>query len=161
MVLSVYERRRIGALSVLTLFALTIFSFAAGGASPTTSTTTTTTVPPVVEEEVPESVILGGPPPIAPSGSAAVAYPATSPNSITGRATFTAFGYSSNPVCFSAMTPVGVQLTVTNINNGRSIKCTSAFAVSVPVGVTVQLNSTQFTQLADLIDAPIPVKITW
>jgi hypothetical protein len=25
----------------------------------------------------------------------------------------------------------------------------------------VQLNSTQFTQLADLIDAPIPVKITW
>ena len=160
MVLSVYERRRIGALSVLTLFALTIFSFAAGGASTTTSTTTTT-VPPVVEEEVPESVILGGPPPIAPSGSAAVAYPATSPNSITGRATFTAFGYSSNPVCFSAMTPVGVQLTVTNINNRRSIKCTSAFAVSVPAGVTVQLNSTQFTQLADLIDAPIPVKINW
>ena len=160
MVLSVYERRRIGALSVLTLFALTIFSFAAGGASTTTSTTTTT-VPPVVEEEVPESVILGGPPPIAPSGSAAVAYPATSPNSITGRATFTAFGSSSNPVCFSAMTPVGVQLTVTNINNGRSIKCTSAFAVSVPAGVTVQLNSTQFTQLADLIDAPIPVKINW
>ena len=39
MVLSVYERRRIGALSVLTLFALTIFSFAAGGASSTTSTT--------------------------------------------------------------------------------------------------------------------------
>jgi hypothetical protein len=59
------------------------------------------------------------------------------------------------------MTPVGVQLTVTNINNGRSIKCTSAFGVSVPAGVTVQLNSTQFTLLADLIDAPIPVKITW
>ena len=160
MVLSVYERRRIGALSVLTLFALTIFSFAAGGASSTTSTTTTT-VPPVVEEDSPESVILGGPPPIAPSGSAAVAYPATSPNSLTGRASFTAFGYSSNPVCFSAMTPVGVQLTITNINNGRSVKCTSAFGSSIPAGVSVQLNSTQFTQLADLIDAPIPVKITW
>ena len=160
MVLSVYERRRIGALSVLTLFALTIFSFAAGGASSTTSTTTTT-IPPVVEQEIPESVILGGPPPIAPSGSAAVAYPAISPNTLTGRATFTAFGYSSNPVCFSAMTPVGVQLTITNINNGRSVKCTSAFGSSVPAGITVQLNSTQFTQLADLIDAPIPVKITW
>lgn len=160
MVLSVYERRRIGALSVLTLFALTIFSFAAGGASSPTSTTTTT-VPPVVEKEIPESVILGGPPPIAPSGSAAVAYPATSPNSLTGRASFTAFGYSSNPVCFSAMTPVGVQLTITNINNGRSVKCTSAFGSSIPAGVSVQLNSNQFTQLADLIDAPIPVKITW
>jgi len=159
-VLSVYERRRIGALSVLTLFALTIFSFAAGGASSPTSTTTTT-VPPVVEKEIPESVILGGPPPIAPSGSAAVAYPATSPNSLTGRASFTAFGYSSNPVCFSAMTPVGVQLTITNINNGRSVKCTSAFGSSIPAGVSVQLNSNQFTQLADLIDAPIPVKITW
>jgi hypothetical protein len=159
-VLSVYERRRIGALFVLTLFALTLFGVAAGGGSSTT-TTTTTTVPPVIEEEVPESVILGGPPPIAPSGSAAVAYPATSPNSITGRATFTALGYSSNPVCFSAMTPVGVQLTITNINNGRSVKCTSAFGSSVPAGVSVQLNSTQFTQLADLIDAPIPVKITW
>lgn len=160
MVLSVYERRRIGALSVLTLFALTVFSFASGGASSTASTTSTT-VPPVVEEEIPESVILGGPPPIAPSGSAAVAFPATSPNSLTGKATFTALGYSSNPVCFSAMTPVGAQLTVTNINNGRSIKCTSAFGSSVPVGVTVQLNSKQFTQLADLVDAPIPVKITW
>jgi hypothetical protein len=159
-VLSVYERRRIGALSILTLFALTIFSFAAGGSSSTTSTTTTT-VPPVVEDEVPESVILGGPPPLSPTGSAAVAFPATSPNSLTGRATFTAFGYSSNPVCFSAMTPVGVQLTITNINNGRSVKCTSAFGSSVPTGVSVQLNSTQFTQLADLIDAPIPVKITW
>ena len=115
----------------------------------------------VVEDEIPESVILGGPPPIAPSGSAAVAYPATSSNSITGRATFTELGYSSNPVCFSAITPVGVQLTITNINNGRSLKCTSAFGVNVPAGVTVQLNSTQFTQLADLIDAPIPVKITW
>ena len=114
-----------------------------------------------MEEEIPESVILGGPPPIAPSGSAAVAYPATSNNSITGRATFTELGYSSNPVCFSAITPVGAQLTITNINNGRSIKCTSAFGVNVPAGVTVQLNSTQFTQLADLIDAPIPVKITW
>jgi hypothetical protein len=41
------------------------------------------------------------------------------------------------------------------------VKCTSAFGVNVPAGVTVQLNSTQFTQLADLIDAPIPVKITW
>ena len=160
MVLSVYERRRIGALSVLTLFALTIFSFAAGGASSTTSTTTTT-IPPVVEQEIPESVILGGPPPIAPSGSAAVAYPAISPNTLTGRATFTALGYSSNPVCFSAMTPVGVQLTNPNNNNGRSVKCTSAFGSSVPAGITVQLNSTQFTQLADLIDAPIPVKITW
>ena len=160
MVLSVYERRRIGALSVLTLFALSVFSFAAGGSSSSTSTTTTT-VPPVVEDEIPESVILGGPPPIAPSGSAAVAYPATSSNSITGRATFTELGYSSNPVCFSAITPVGVHLTITNINNGRSLKCTSAFGVNVPAGVTVQLNSTQFTQLADLIDAPIPVKITW
>ena len=160
MVLSVYERRRIGALSVLTLFALTVFSFAAGGSSSSTSTTTTT-IPPVVEDEIPESVILGGPPPIAPSGSAAVAYPATSNNTITGRATFTELGYSSNPVCFSAITPVGVHLTITNINNGRSLKCTSAFGVNVPAGVTVQLNSTQFTQLADLIDAPIPVKITW
>ena len=161
MVLSVYERRRIGALFVLTLFALTLFGVAAGGGSSTTTTTTTTTVPPVVEDEVPESVILGGPPPLSPTGSAAVAFPATSPNSLTGRATFTAFGYSSNPVCFSAMTPVGVQLTITNINNGRSVKCTSAFGSSVPAGVSVQLNSTQFTQLADLIDAPIPVKITW
>jgi len=121
-VLSVYERRRIGALSVLTLFALTIFSFAAGGASSTTSTTTTT-IPPVVEQEIPESVILGGPPPIAPSGSAAVAYPAISPNTLTGRATFTALGYSSNPVCFSAMTPVGVQLTITNINIRPELSC--------------------------------------
>jgi hypothetical protein len=127
--------------------ALTIVSFGVGAGGSTT-TTTTTTVPPVIEVDIPESVILGGPPPIAPTGSAAVAYPSSS-------------GNSSRPVCFSPMTPVGVQLTITNINNGRSVKCTSAFGVNVPAGVTLQMHSSQFTQLADLIDAPIPVKITW
>lgn len=161
MALSVYERRRIGALAVFTLMALTIISFGVGASSSTTTTTTTTTVPPVVEIDIPESVILGGPPPIAPLGSAAVAYPSSSGNSLTGKATFTEYGYSSRPVCFSPMTPVGVQLTITNTNNGRSVTCTSVFGVNVPAGVTLQMHSSQFTQFADLIDAPIPVKITW
>ena len=60
------------------------------------STTTYTTVPPIVEDSVPVPVILGGPAALPPSGTAAIAQPATSANEYTGTATFTVLGYTCN-----------------------------------------------------------------
>jgi hypothetical protein len=52
----------------------------------------------------------------------------------------------------------GVELTVVNLDNNRSITCTATLA---PIGSTSQLvmSSAQFAQIADLTDAPIPVEI--
>lgn len=164
MALSIYERRRATVLAVVTVAVLG-FAWANraddSSATVTESTITATTSPPIVDESIPDPVILGGPAPLAPSGSAAIAYPAVDPNEQTGLATFSSLGYTQSPVCYSTVVPAGASITVTNVNNGRNVKCTSVFSLLVPPGMAVMLHSTVFTKIANLIDAPIPVKITW
>jgi hypothetical protein len=164
--LSVYERRRIivlGAVTILALTALRITGFGGGDAN-TTSATATTTTPSstiVTDDSVPDPVILGGPAPLAPSGSAAIAYPATTGNELSGLATFSNLGYTQTPVCYSTQVPAGAIVTVTNVNNGRTVKCTSVYSLLVPPGMTIMLHNSVFTDIANLNDAPLPVKITW
>ena len=161
MALSVYERRRATVLAVVTVVVLGIAwgNRSDGEATTTESVVTTTTA--LVDESIPDPVILGGPAPIAPSGSAAIAYPAVNPNERTGVATFSNLGYTQTAVCYSTVVPAGASVTVTNVNNGRTVKCTSVYSLLVPSGVDIMLHSSVFTKIANLIDAPIPVKISW
>lgn len=161
MALSVYERRRATVLAVVTVVVLGIAwgNRSDGEATTTESVVTTTTA--LVDESIPDPVILGGPAPIAPSGSAAIAYPAVNPNERTGVATFSNLGYTQTAVCYSTVVPAGATVTVTNVNNGRTVKCTSVYSLLVPSGMDIMLHSSVFTKIANLIDAPIPVKISW
>lgn len=161
MALSVYERRRATVLAVITVVVLGIAwgNRSDGEATTTESVVTTTTA--LVDESIPDPVILGGPAPLAPSGSAAIAYPAVNPNEKTGVATFSNLGYTQTAVCYSTVVPAGASVTVTNVNNGRTVKCTSVYSLLVPSGVDIMLHSSVFTKIANLIDAPIPVKISW
>ena len=144
------------------MLALVIVRSTTGDSNDTTSETTTfTTVPPIVEDSVPVPVILGGPAALPPSGTAAIAKPATSANEYTGTATFTVLGYTERAVCYSTTVPQGQNLVVTNINNGQSIKCLSVYSTLVPPGIAIVLHQSVFVKLSDLIDAPIPVKVTW
>ena len=161
MALSVYERRRATVLAVVTVVVLGIAwgNRSDGEATTTESVVTTTTA--LVDESIPDPVILGGPAPLAPSGSAAIAYPAVNPNEKTGVATFSNLGYTQTAVCYSTVVPAGATVTVTNVNNGRTVKCTSVYSLLVPSGMDIMLHSSVFTKIANLIDAPIPVKISW
>jgi hypothetical protein len=161
--LSVFERRRIVVLSIVSMLAFVVVRSTTGGSddSAVETTTTFTTVPPIVEDSVPVPVILGGPAALPPSGTAAIAKPATSANEYTGTATFTVLGYTERAVCYSTTVPQGQNLVVTNINNGQSIKCLSVYSTLVPPGITIVLHQSVFVKLSDLIDAPIPVKVTW
>lgn len=163
MPLSVFERRRIVVLSIVSMLALVVVRSTTGGSanSAVETTTTFTTVPPIVEDSVPVPVILGGPAALPPSGTAAIAKPATSANEYTGTATFTVLGYTERAVCYSTTVPQGQNLVVTNINNGQSIKCLSVYSTLVPPGIAIVLHQSVFVKLSDLIDAPIPVKVTW
>lgn len=163
MPLSVFERRRIVVLSIVSMLAFVVVRSTTGGSddSAVETTTTFTTVPPIVEDSVPVPVILGGPAALPPSGTAAIAKPATSANEYTGTATFTVLGYTERAVCYSTTVPQGQNLVVTNINNGQSIKCLSVYSTLVPPGITIVLHQSVFVKLSDLIDAPIPVKVTW
>ncbi len=163
MVLSVFERRRIAVLAALTLIIMfTVRSFNNDSESAATTTVAiASTVPPIDETEIPSPVILGGPAPLAPTGSAAIAYPATETDVITGTASYSNLGYTQTAVCYSIEAPIGRTVTVTNINNGRSVTCLNVFSLLVPNGVTVILHTSVFIKLADLVDSPIPVKISW
>lgn len=163
MPLSVFERRRIVVLSIVSMLALVVVRSTTGGSDEQVaeSTTTYTTVPPIVEDSIPVPVILGGPAALPPSGTAAIAKPATSANEYTGTATFTVLGYTERAVCYSTTVPQGQNLVVTNINNGQSIKCLSVYSTLVPPGIAIVLHQSVFVKLSDLIDAPIPVKVTW
>lgn len=163
MPLSVFERRRIVVLSIVSMLAFVVVRSTTGGSddSAVETTTTFTTVPPIVEDSVPVPVILGGPAALPPSGTAAIAKPATSANEYTGTATFTVLGYTERAVCYSTTVPQGQNLVVTNINNGQSIKCLSVYSTLVPPGIAIVLHQSVFVKLSDLIDAPIPVKVTW
>jgi hypothetical protein len=123
--------------------------------------TTTSSTAPSGEEEIPAPVFLGGPAPIAPTGSAAIAYPQMIGQSVTGRATYSNLGYAESPVCSSIDAPIGITITVTNINNGRRITCTNVFSLLIPAGISMVLHTTVFEKLADVVDAPIPVTISW
>jgi hypothetical protein len=161
-VLSVFERRRIVVLTALTLIIMfTVRGFNSSESAATTTVVIATTVPPIDETEIPAPVILGGPAPLAPTGSAAIAYPAAQTDVITGTAAYSNLGYTETAVCYSIEAPIGRVVTVTNINNGRSISCTNVFSLLVPNGVTILLHTTVFIKLADLIDSPIPLKISW
>lgn len=78
---------------------------------------------------------------------------------VAGRATYrsTVPGHS---VCLVSGAPVNTRITVTNVNNGRSITCTAS-----PLPATsrddVVLHTMSFTEIADLTDAPVPVELTW
>lgn len=160
--LSVYERRRIIVLGVVTLLAVTVLrSLGGNDTADTGDTATTTTTIVLTDESVPDPVILGGPAPLAPSGSAAIAYPSSTGNELNGLATFSNLGYTQTPVCYSTQVPAGAIVTVTNVNNGRTVKCTSVYSLLVPPGMTIMLHNSVFTDIANLNDAPLPVKIAW
>lgn len=145
------------------LVVLLLRSCSGGGDGTAASVAPATTVPSaaVADDAVPSPVILTGPSPVSPSGSAVVAYPAENPLSVEGVATFTNFGYTKSPICYSTTVPPGLEMTVTNKNNGRRLQCVSSYSLLVPGGVTIMLHTSRFVELADLVDSPIPISVEW
>ena len=56
--------------------------------------------------------------------------------------------------------PVGTRINVENTDNGKSIECTVARDDLQP-DIAIVMDSTLFVQLADMADAPIPIRIRW
>jgi hypothetical protein len=87
-----------------------------------------------------------------------------SATSETGRATFRRWAGGSTTTaapCAVWFLPVGTTVTVTNLDNGHQVKCVIAARTGVPDGQLIVLDTPVFEQLADLIEAPIPVTISW
>ena len=83
------------------------------------------------------------------------------PESVRGMATFSS-DIDSTRKCHAnaAEVPFNATITVTNLDNSRSVQCVSSIGGAQPE-TTIVLATATFAQIADLTDAPVPVQITW
>jgi hypothetical protein len=83
------------------------------------------------------------------------------PHSISGPATFSR-NISQATDCMVTVpeVPFGSRVTVTNLDNNRSVDCINRVGGKRPVEAVV-LHADAFLQIGDLTDAPVPVQVTW
>lgn len=105
---------------------------------------------------------LEGPVSAEPNGQGQIAYPAGNDGRmIRGTASFKQFLLGEGNACTSNAIPLGSVITVLNMNNGRKVQCTNVNAVYVPPGFDIVLNMSVFRSIAELIDAPLAVELSW
>jgi hypothetical protein len=79
-----------------------------------------------------------------------------------GTASFKRFPTSAKTGCVTSLAPLGAEITVRNLNNGHKTKC---FNVNIILNTSavfdITLDASVFEAIAELVDAPIPVELTW
>ena len=167
MLLSTFERRRIVVAAILTVLVLPLFVFNSDNETQNAEvaiTTTSQVEPGLVDQSEDgslEPIILGGPSPVVQDGSAQIAYPSSNLTGIQAIASFSNFDNAPEIVCYIPEAPLGIVISVQNLNNGRTTTCTNVFRASLPSGATMLLHTKVFESLANLVDAPIPVTVSW
>jgi hypothetical protein len=79
---------------------------------------------------------------------------------ISGRASFIRWPQTLGLApCATPHALIGAKITVTNLNNARSVVCDNVSIESLGGGNTIIIHSDVFLEIADLVDAPIPVEI--
>jgi len=78
---------------------------------------------------------------------------------IKGTASFSS-AIDSTLRCQVRGVPFNAAVTVTNLDNSRSVRCVASVGGPEPT-VDVILATDTFAEIADLTDAPVPVQITW
>ena len=180
MSMNVYERRRVAVLAVVTTLAVllvTAFNGNSKSSNPnadvemqTTTIEPTTTSTPLqnadavgpLADDSSKPINLDGPLAQQPTGSAPIAYPGPGEmNRVNAKASYVRFPDYNSAICYASVAPLGAELTIVNLNNGRSINCTNVFAVMLPSGADVVIHTPLYLQIANLVDAPLPVTVSW
>ena len=163
MFLSTFERRRIVIAALLTVVMLPfiLLNRTDDKVADSAEVATTTTQLEQADDGSLEPIILGGPSPIVQDGSAQIAYPASSLTGVQAIASFSNFDNAPEIVCYMPQAPLGIKISVQNLNNGRTATCTNVFRTTMPSGASMLLHTKVFESLANLVDAPIPVTVSW
>ncbi|MCU1360603.1 MAG: hypothetical protein JWN99_1892 [Ilumatobacteraceae bacterium] len=171
--MEVHERRRLVVATAFTLIALpSIWLFdrndpdsagpstvaAAGVATPDKSASGTT---PTTEPEVPifldNTIVV-----VAPAVIDVALPDAPGDREKQGKATYKRYVDSVifRP-CTTYLAPSGATITVTNTDNGLSTTCTNTLGVSKPPDADIVMDTDVYVAIADLVDAPVPVRLDW
>ena len=57
--------------------------------------------------------------------------------------------------------PLGAEITVRNLNNGRKTVCTNINIGPTSGTFQIVLHTGVFEKIAEIVDAPLPVELTW
>lgn len=115
----------------------------------------------------PQSVVdapasLQGPGAAESSGGGPIAYPADEElNTVRGRASFKRYPQGGERGCSTNLVPLASKVKVRNLNNGRTTTCTNVYIGALPGGFEIVLDITVFEAIAEIVQAPLPVEITW
>jgi hypothetical protein len=167
MALSHHDRRRILVASALTIAALPALWYAnrPDSGAPTVAiagvdvgqaaTASSASIDDADDDEAP--VFFDGPTAQVGAGVAEIAVPvAPTAERLTTRATFRSD--VARGTCHVSTVSNAQSITVVNIDNNRSLTCTTVLAPST-AGDGLVMHPELFSQIADLTDAPIPVEI--
>lgn len=79
-----------------------------------------------------------------------------------GKAGYQTWQLTSNGrPCLFTGAPVNTVVTVTNLDNGKATTCLVAGNQPPGSGLVILLDSTVFQDIADLVEAPVPVRVAW
>ncbi|MFZ9930500.1 MAG: hypothetical protein ACO3GZ_06825 [Ilumatobacteraceae bacterium] len=156
------ERRRLLIAAAVTVVAIPVLMISGGSDSSSDEPSTPTTVVVVnsepadpaflpVEDSTPAPEIITVNVPAPPSGTV-----------IKGIASFIRWPETLGlRPCATPNALIGSIITVTNLNNGRSIECNNVSIQQLPGDAVIIIHTEVFLELADLVDAPIPVQIAF
>ena len=63
--------------------------------------------------------------------------------------------------CSSPAAPMGAIITVTNRDNGHSVVCVNNYPYPLLAPMVIVVSTKLYTRLGELVDAPLPVRLTW
>lgn len=169
--MDVHERRRVVLATAFTLVALpAIWLFdrddpaaTSGVAAVGLPTPAVSEASPTIETEPEMPVFLDNTVVVVAPAVIDVALPeAPGENEIEGTAAYKTFPVDTGDrKCAAPTAPSGVLLTITNVDNGLSLTCRNTQGVSMPYGITVGIDTDLFIQIADLVDSPVPIRLSW
>jgi hypothetical protein len=118
------------------------------------------------DDDPPPPAYLEGPSTTAPVVEETPLVIATGESGVANRLTGTAGYRRFDPAtslgnCQVVGAPLGVTLTVRNVDNDRTTTCVNTSGPRGDDGEIAVIDIAVFLQVADLVDAPLPVEITW
>lgn len=93
-----------------------------------------------------------------PTGGAVIAVPDTN-SAFRGAASFD-YEIDANDLCFARGAPLGLFVTIVNLDNSRSTTCIAAFTLGENAADVV-MHPDRFAAIGDPTDAPINVEYRW
>lgn len=162
--LSFAERRRLVLAIAVTAIAIVVAMASGDGDGASSSTVDTVPTSTTFDDDapadpafLPETESSGAPQiitvnvPAPPSGTV-----------ITGTASYIRWPQTMGlKPCATPHALIGAVITVTNLNNGRQIKCNNVSIEALRDDSVILIHTDVFLDLADLVDAPIPVEINF